>query len=60
MTINTKKRVTLFIDPSIDKQARAQAILEELNFSSLIEKALISYLPPETIVRKLTINVIEK
>lgn len=43
-----KQRITLFIKPSIIKQAKAQAILEELTLTSLVEKALIKYLPKVT------------
>lgn len=56
----TKKRVTIFLDSSIDKHARAQAIVEDLTLSNLIEKALINYLPSKTVILKPQINVIEK
>ncbi len=59
MTSNKKQRVTLFINPAIAKQARAQAVVEELTLTSLVEKALISYLPKETIIKKIKINVKE-
>ena len=52
MTTNKKQRVTLFINPEIAKQARAQAVVEELTLTSLVEKALISYLPKETVIKK--------
>jgi hypothetical protein len=51
-TINNKQRVTLFANPSILKQARAQAVFEELSLTSLVEKALIAYLPKETVIKK--------
>ncbi|MFA6532774.1 MAG: hypothetical protein WCT22_02130 [Patescibacteria group bacterium] len=57
--MNRKQRVTLFINPAIAKQARAQAVVEELTLTSLVEKALISYLPKETIIKKIKINVKE-
>lgn len=52
MTNNNKKRLTLFINPAIAKHARAQAVLEELSLTALVEKALIKYLPKETVIRK--------
>ena len=54
---NNKQRVTLFVNPSILKQARAQAVLEERTLTSLVEKALIKYLPKETIIKKTIIKV---
>ena len=57
MTINTKQRVTLFINPAIAKHARAQAVVEELSLTNLIEKALIKYLPKETVIKKADIKV---
>lgn len=47
-----KQRVTLFMKPSIVKHARAQAVVEELTLTNLVEKALIQYLPKETIIKK--------
>ena len=58
--MTTKKRVTIFLNPSVDKHARTQAIVEELSLSNLVEKALISYLPSKTVIVKPKINVIEK
>jgi hypothetical protein len=52
MTNNNKKRITLFINPAIAKHARAQAVIEELSLTALIERALIKYLPKETVIRK--------
>lgn len=52
MTTSTKQRLTLFINPSIVKQARAQAIVDDLSLTKLVEKALIAYLPKVTIVKK--------
>ena len=57
MTTNNKQRVTLFINPSIVKQARAQAVMEESTLTTLVEKALINYLPKETVIRKAEIGV---
>lgn len=53
---NTKQRITLFLNPSIVKHAKAQAIIEELSLTSLAEKALIKYLPKETIIKKAEIK----
>ena len=52
MTTNNKRRITLFMNPSVAKQARAQAVVEDLTLTCLIETALIKYLPKETIIRK--------
>lgn len=56
MATNDKQRTTLFLNPSIVKQAKAQAVAEELTLTSLIEKALIKYLPKETVVKKVIIK----
>jgi hypothetical protein len=55
MTTTKKQRVTLFLNPSISKHAKAQAILEDTTLTSLVEKALIRYLPKETIIKKIKI-----
>jgi hypothetical protein len=52
MTKIQKQRVTLFLNPNLLKHAKAQAIVEELSLTALVEKALIKYLPKETIIRK--------
>ena len=52
MTTNVKRRVTLFLDPNLLKQAKAQAIAEETSLTALIEEALKKYLPKETIIKK--------
>jgi hypothetical protein len=56
-TNNDKQRVTLFINPAIAKHARAQAVVEELTLTNLVEKALTAYLPKETIIKKADIRV---
>jgi len=56
MTTNNKRRLTLFINPNITKQARAQAIIEDLSLTALVEKALIKYLPKETTIKKVEIR----
>jgi len=57
MSTITKQRITLFINPTIVKQARAQAIIEELTLTNLVEKALIKYLPKEIVIKKSEIKV---
>ena len=52
MTTNEKQRVTLFINPDLLKQAKAQAIIEEMSLTELVERALTKYLPKETIIKK--------
>lgn len=52
MTTSAKQRITLFMKPSLAKYARAQAILEDLTLTKIVEKALIAYLPAETIIKK--------
>jgi hypothetical protein len=52
MTTNNKQRVTLFLDPKLLKQAKVQAVIEEMSLTSLAERALIRYLPKETIIKK--------
>ena len=50
-----KQRVTLFINPAIAKHARAEAIMEDLTLTEIVEKALTNYLPKETIIKKVQI-----
>ncbi|KKP69608.1 hypothetical protein A2X44_03575 [candidate division CPR3 bacterium GWF2_35_18] len=52
MTTNNKQRTTLFLNHEIAKHAKAQAILEDITLTSLVEKALIRYLPDETKIKK--------
>lgn len=56
MTTKEKQRVTLFLNPSISKHAKAQAVVEDLSLTALVERALIKYLPKETIVKKVEIR----
>lgn len=56
MTTNNKQRVTLFLNPSIVKHARAQAVVEELSLTNLVEKALTKYLPKKTVINKAEIK----
>ena len=52
MTNIKKQRVTLFLNPGLLKQAKAQAIVNGLSLTALVEKILVEYLPKETIIRK--------
>ncbi len=56
MTPKNKQRVTIFVNPALAKQARAQAVVEETTLTDLVERALIKYLPKETIIKKVDIN----
>ena len=52
MKNNTKKqRLTLFMKPAIIKYAKAQAVVEELSLTALVEKALMKYLPRVTVIK---------
>lgn len=52
MPNDNSQRVTLFVNPDLIKHAKAQAILEDKTLTELVEKALIKYLPKETIIKK--------
>ena len=56
MATTTKQRITLFLNPSISKHAKAQAVIEDTTLTQLVEKALIKYLPKETIIKKVEIR----
>jgi hypothetical protein len=56
MTTNNKKRVTLFLNPDLLKHAKAQAVVGEMSLTVLVEKALIKYLPKETVIKKAEIK----
>lgn len=56
MSTITKQRLTLFIDPNIVKQSRAQAVVEDLTLTAFVEKALIKYLPKVTIIKKAAVK----
>lgn len=56
MTTTKKQRVTLFINPSIAMHSKAQAVVEGLSLTALVEKALINYLPKETVIKKVEIT----
>jgi len=50
-----KHRVTLLINHSIVTHAKAQALVENTTLTSLVEKALIAYLPSEIIIKKINL-----
>jgi len=52
MTNSEKQRVTIFLNPGLIKQAKAQALLEDKTLATLIEHALVNYLPVETRIKK--------
>lgn len=52
MATNDTQRVTLFLNPDLLKHAKAQAVVEEMSLTSLMEMALVKYLPKETIIKK--------
>lgn len=53
MIMNSKQRVTVFLEPALIKKAKGQAIQEEITLTQLVEKALEKYLPIEV---KVTFN----
>lgn len=53
MTTITKQRLTLFLNPSIIKQSKAQAVVQDLTLTAFVEKALIKYLPKLTVIKKI-------
>ncbi len=55
MTTNDKQRVTLFLNPNLLIHAKAQAIVEEVSLTTLIERALVKYLPKKTVIKKVNI-----
>lgn len=52
MTTKDRQRVTLFLNPALLKQAKAQAVVEETSLAILTEIALTKYLPKKTIINK--------
>jgi len=56
MATSDKQRVTLFLNPNLLTHARAQAIVEGRNLTELVERALIQYLPKETVIKKIKIE----
>jgi len=56
MTTNNTRRTTLFLNPNILKHAKAQAVIEEITLTALIERSLINYLPEQTVFKKAVID----
>lgn len=52
-----KQRVTIFINPDLLKQAKAQAVIEDSTLTNLIERALLQYLPKEIVISKPELHV---
>ncbi|PIY18179.1 hypothetical protein CO112_00385 [Candidatus Dojkabacteria bacterium CG_4_9_14_3_um_filter_150_Dojkabacteria_WS6_41_13] len=52
MATNTKQRVTLFLHPDLLTQSKVQAIVEGITLTSLVEFALVQYLPKVTVINK--------
>jgi hypothetical protein len=44
------------LDPTLVKHAKAQAIIDEITLTALVEKALLKYLPAETKITKVRPN----
>ena len=57
MTTDSKQRLTLFTNPAIATHAKAQAVVEGITLTNLVEKALINYLPKMTIIKKTEIKI---
>ena len=56
MTTNDTRRTTLFLNPNLLKHAKAQAVIEEVTLTALIERSLINYLPEQTVFKKAVID----
>lgn len=56
-TSTSKQRITLFMNPNLVKQARAQAVVEDITLTTLVEKSLVGYLPKQTIIKKPKIDL---
>lgn len=56
-SIIDKQRVTLFLHQKLLKQARAQAVVEDITLTTLVEIALVKYLPSETVIKKAVIGI---
>lgn len=60
MTTNTKQRVTVFLHTNLVKYAKTQAIVEDSSLTELVEKALISYLPKKTVIKRRKIKNVKR
>lgn len=47
-----KQRVTLFLNPKLLIHAKAQAVIDDVTLTNLVEKSLIEYLPTEIVIKK--------
>lgn len=56
MEQKNKQRVTLFLNPDLLKHAKAQAVVEDITLTALIELALVGYLPKVTVFKKIEIK----
>jgi len=54
-TLNTR-RITLFLTPALAKQAKAQAVIDDISLTTLVQRALMAFLPKETIIVKVAIG----
>lgn len=54
----SKQRITIFLNPAIVIQAKAQAVIDKTTLTELIEKSLIKYLPKETVIKKAEIKTV--
>ncbi len=52
MESNGKQRVTVFLNPKLLKHAKAQAVIEDITLTVLVENSLIEYLPEEIVIVK--------
>jgi hypothetical protein len=57
MSTNKKQRVTLFMNPQLLTHAKAEAIVQDITLTELVELALANYLPQETIIKKPEIRI---
>jgi hypothetical protein len=48
----SKQRVTLFLHPDLLKHAKAQAVIDDTTLTSIIEQALVHFLPKEIVIKK--------
>lgn len=50
--LNNKQRVTLFLNPKLLLHAKAQAIIENITLTKLVERAFSCYLPAQIVIKK--------
>ena len=60
MADSNKQRVTLFINPKLLKHAKAQAVIEEMSLTTLVERALVKHLPVKTVIKKVDVSPARK